>query len=507
SLGATLYFLLTGKNPPSAPDREDGIAKLSIPSNVSEDIATAIREAMRLAKEERPQTIYDFMSLLPGGMPPEPSIEKEDLEQMYSIHHDLDDPQSPLPDEIPAEPRMEEVEEEIISFPKDEAEPHEKKDVAKALTPIVPKEEPKKPERPAQPKPPVVKKRRGFFSKLSEWRNHLFALLFVVVFFFVIIPFVDKIADLIFSVQTDPAQQPVAPIGADTLTMDSLAERTVVAPVVEPKSVPTVESKPTTTVESKPAVAAESKPATTVESKPATTTESKSTGPTGPRPKFPLSKEEARVVFDRSGLRTVAQEIRVPQMVRVQGGDIVYSDTTIHVEDFYIGKFEVTQGEWESIMNSNPSYFKKGDDYPVEQVSMKDIQEYIRELNEFTDMQYRLPTYHEWRFAARERYVNRRYKYSGSDKIDDVGWYEGNSGDTTHPVGKKSPNALGLYDMTGNVGEFVSILPYSSNYREMGGRYDYPEKFCGVDIVHGGIAGAYKKVGFRLALSSSAAHD
>lgn len=128
---------------------------------------------------------------------------------------------------------------------------------------------------------------------------------------------------------------------------------------------------------------------------------------------------------------------------------------SVTLSGYYIGKTEVTQVLWQAVMGSNPSYFE-GDDLPVEQVSWDDCQEFIRKLNSLTGQNFRLPTEAEWEFACRGGNNSRGYKYSGSNYIDNVAWYDGNSGDKTHPVAMKSPNELGIYDMSGNVWEWCA---------------------------------------------------
>ena len=155
-----------------------------------------------------------------------------------------------------------------------------------------------------------------------------------------------------------------------------------------------------------------------------------------------------------------------------QGGDC-YSDEkpthSVTLSDYYIGKFEVTQELWQAVMGSNPSYFK-GNNLPVEKVSWNDVQEFITKLNQKTGANFRLPTEAEWEYAARGGNKSNGYKYSGSNSIDNVAVYEVNSYNKgnnhpdygTHAVGTKTPNELGIYDMSGNVWEWCQ--DWKGNY-------------------------------------------
>ena len=141
-----------------------------------------------------------------------------------------------------------------------------------------------------------------------------------------------------------------------------------------------------------------------------------------------------------------------------QGSDAYNDEKPTHsvtLSSFYLCKYEVTQALWQAVMDENPSNLK-GDNLPVEQVSWDDCQTFITRLNNLTGKNFRLPTEAEWEYAARGGNRSRGYKYSGSNVLSDVAWYDDNSGDKTHPVGSKSPNELGLYDMSGNVREWCS---------------------------------------------------
>jgi formylglycine-generating enzyme required for sulfatase activity len=140
-----------------------------------------------------------------------------------------------------------------------------------------------------------------------------------------------------------------------------------------------------------------------------------------------------------------------------QGSDADHDEKPVHpvtLNDFYIGETEVTQGLWKAVMGKNLSSFQRGDNYPVECVTWEDCQVFIKKLNKKTGKTFRLPTEAEWEYAARGGKESKGYKYSGSDDLKTVAWYNENSDYTTYPVRKKSPNELGLYDMSGNVYEW-----------------------------------------------------
>ncbi len=130
---------------------------------------------------------------------------------------------------------------------------------------------------------------------------------------------------------------------------------------------------------------------------------------------------------------------------------------------FYMGTYEVTQVQWRAVMGSDPAFFTGDDNLPVEMVSWDDVQEFIRKLNakEGTD-KYRLPSEAEWEYACRAG-TTTRYSFGDSDaKLGEYAWFAENSGDETHPVDQKKPNPWGLYDMHGNVWEWVQDVYHES---------------------------------------------
>ena len=149
----------------------------------------------------------------------------------------------------------------------------------------------------------------------------------------------------------------------------------------------------------------------------------------------------------------------IPAGKFVMGSEEYDGEKPVHAvtisKPFYLGVYQLTQREWETVMGNNPSDFK-GDNHPVEKVSWGDVQEFINKLNEKENTnKYRLPSEAEWEYAARAG-TTTRYSFGDDDsKLGEYAWYDENSSGKTHPVGQKGSNPWGLYDVHGNVWEWV----------------------------------------------------
>ena len=249
-------------------------------------------------------------------------------------------------------------------------------------------------------------------------------------------------------------------------------------------------------------------------------------------------KEQIALIENKKKESETANSISIPvkdginiEMIKVEAGTFMMGATkevkepykielpaheVLLTEDYYIGKYEVTQALWDVVMDSKHST-NDGDLLPKNYVSWNDCQEFIEKLNKITGLKFRLPTEAEWEYAARGGEKSKRYLYSGSNNVLDVAWYDGNSSNKRHPVGTKQANELGIFDMGGNVSEWcqdlwgqyqndsqINPLGSSAGTKHVlrGGNYFFDIRICYLSYRMFAESN-YKdaSVGFRLALS------
>ena len=472
ALGGTLYKMLTGERPPVASD----VMNNELPEQplrdhgVSDDVIAAIHRAMQPKSRDRYQTVAAFAAALDCASEATEAADQGEEPEVVLV----DDGRQPVAEPQPHTPAAEPA--------RANQEQHE-----------YPEPEPEQPRR--------------------KWLPWVVGVAVAAIAFVAVMllqpkpqPAIEVPDDLITAVtQSDTVsadEQPVQQVAQQPQKPEP--QQTQQQPVQPVQQQPVEQPQPTRPEPQQPV----QQPQRPVQQQP----EPEPTPTPGPeRPQHNLP--DIAMVYVSGGTFTMGATSE-------QGSDAYDREKPAHsvtLSGYYIGKYEVTQELWKAVMGSNPSYYK-GDNLPVEQVSWNDVQEFLWKLNAMTGKRYRLPTEAEWEFAARGGNSSRGYKYSGGNSLGSVAWYYDNSGSRTHAVGTKSPNELGIYDMSGNVREWCQDWynssyygssprtnpqgPNSGSFRvSRGGSWDYGASHCRVSFRYGSTPGSrFINLGFRLAL-------
>lgn len=451
AVGATLYKMLTGITPLDVNLRISGEELEPLPANISAATRNAVAAAMEINKNNRPQSISDFLKLLNNSTVISDN-ESTVIESECATHSPVINSNITLPNS-------------------DES--------------------------------------KNFGRKYG---------IFIIGFCAAMLPFVIYItSQIMYKTSVTKWEQIIEDQGSSEFNDTEIAEDTEIKTILE-KPAASQSKKPsntTTPTISNQHVKPQSQP---VINRP----EETQSQPVANRSNEPQSQPSTVQQPSQASPKPAAKNI---EMVFVAGGTFkMGSDTqnvsspvhNVTVSSYYIGKYEVTQLQWTEIMGTNPSHFI-GEDLPVENITWEEIQEFITKLNARTGKNYRLPTEAEWEFAARGGSSSNNYTYSGSNMLSSVAWYKDNSNGKSHPVGSKSPNELGIYDMSGNVQEWCQdwygrypdgsqINPTgvaSGSDKVLRGGSWYFAEFCNITARNGNYPHARGiDYGFRLALDA-----
>ena len=469
ALGGTLYKMLTGERPPVASD----VMNNELPEQplrdhgVSDDVIAAIHRAMQPKSRDRYQTVAAFAAALDCASEATEAVDREEEPEVMLVDDGRQPVAEPQPHTPAAEPARANQGQQQNEYPEPEPEP----------------EQPRR-----------------------KWLPWVVGVA-VAAIAFVAVMLLQRGDEPQPSIEVPEGL--ITAVASDTVSADEQPVQQVAQQPQKPEPQQT-QQQPQRPVQQQPVE--QPQPTRPEPQRPVQQQPEPEPTPT-PEPERPQHNlPDIAMVYVSGGTFTMGATSE-------QGSDAFNREKPAHsvtLSGYYIGKYEVTQELWEAVMGSNPSRFK-GDNLPVECVSWNDVQEFLRKLNAMTGKRYRLPTEAEWEFAARGGNSSRGYKYSGSNSLGSVAWYDGNSGSRTHAVGTKSPNELGIYDMSGNVWEWCQDWygsyssssqrnpkgPNSGSYRVYrGGSWYFNARYCRVSYRNYFTPDFWNNLhlGFRLAL-------
>lgn len=213
------------------------------------------------------------------------------------------------------------------------------------------------------------------------------------------------------------------------------------------------------------------------------------------------AKADEKFAYPATRVKNIQKYMEVKSNRNVNDLELVYVEGGSGVKSFYMGKTEITQRQWMRVMHNNPSKFRGmgNADAPVENITWDEAMQFVKTLSEQTGMKFRLPRMSEWTYAAKGGKMSINTQFSGGDNLGDVAWSAYNSEEKTHLVGQKTPNELGIYDMTGNVSEWVAESNDNTARIVKGGSWSDDASNCSINSSER-VSVKYKSgnIGFRV---------